>query len=111
LEFNITITVLPKDIENTPIQGSISGVPTIVNIPVASGVWTPVSFVSGSSKQIILQCRDQVDWYFSTTSGNNDFFTFRSNAIFSASIVTTSGSILGWVKIEHDSVMELLVGT
>lgn len=100
----------PKDVEGTTIQGSISIIPLVDNYTTISGVWYPITLNSSESKQIILQPRDTIDWYFATTSGAEDYFTIKSGAALSASLVTTSGDIVGWVSANQATVFELLIG-
>jgi hypothetical protein len=99
----------PLDISQTPLQGTLNGIPNIQNITTYSGVWFPVTLHFEESKQMLLQSRLMVDWYFSTTSGG-DYFTFRLGAALQAPIVTTSGTTLGWVMCNQDMIFELLVG-
>ena len=99
----------PVDISNTPLQGTLNGVPKVQNIVTYSGGWYPVILEYEESKQMILQSRSPVDWYFSTASGG-DYFTFHSGAAMQAPIVATSGTLIGWIFCDTDMVFELLVG-
>jgi hypothetical protein len=99
----------PLDISSIPLQGTLNGIPLIQNIVTTSGTWHSVTMEFEESKQMILQPRQAVDWYFSSTQGG-DYFTLRQGAALQAPIVTTSGSIVGWVSCDQDMVFELMVG-
>jgi hypothetical protein len=99
----------PSDISNTPLQGTLNGIPLIQNLTTYSGEWYPIILEFEESKQMILQPRLAVDWYFSTTSGGN-YFTLRQGAALQAPIVTTSGTTIGWVSCNQNVVFELLTG-
>jgi hypothetical protein len=99
----------PVDISQTPLQGTLNGIPHIQNLTTISGEWYPIILEFEESKQLLLQPRSTVDWYFSTTSGG-DYFTFRLGAALQAPVVTVSGSVIGWVSSNQDVVFELLTG-
>lgn len=105
----MTYKPLPVDISNIPIQGGLSGVPYIQNITTYSGVWSPIVMGFEESKQIILQPRGAVEWYYATASGS-DYFTLRSGAALHAPVVTVSGTTIGWVMCNQDTTFEILVG-
>lgn len=99
----------PSDISQTPLQGTLNGIPSIQNMTTYSGTWYPVIMQYEESKQMILQPRQVVDWYFSTASGG-DYFTLRQGAALQVPVVTTSGTTLGWVACNQTMVFELLIG-
>jgi hypothetical protein len=103
------IRPLPRDIENTTIQGSISGIPEVQEISTLSGEWSSIVLDTEECKKIILQPRAQIDWLFSTSSGGQ-YFTFHDGAALAAPVVTTSGTTICWVKPASDVVFELLIG-
>lgn len=102
------IQVLPKDIEQTPIQGAISGIPKVQNLSTVSGSWYSVD-LEYECKQLILQPRHEVDWLFATTSGG-DYFTARNGAALEAPVVAASGTTIGWVSCNTSTTFELLIG-
>ena len=103
------IRPLPRDIENTTIQGSIKGIPGVQEISTLSGEWSSIVLSYEECKQIILQPRVQIDWLFSTSSGGQ-YFTFHDGAALAASVVTTSGTTICWVKPESSVIFEMLIG-
>jgi hypothetical protein len=104
------ITHLPHDVGENVIQG-ISGIPFIDNFEVvASGSWTAIQVRTAETKQVILQPRDQIDWYVATSSGGSTYFTIRGGAALQAPVVTTSGVTLFWVTANQPAIFELLVG-
>jgi hypothetical protein len=99
----------PTDISNTPLQGTLNGIPYIQNVTTQSGEWTAITLTFEESKQLILQSRSQITWLYSTTSGG-DYFTVRAGGAIEAPIVATSGTLICWVMPEQDTIFELLVG-
>jgi len=99
----------PVDISNIPLQGTLNGIPKVQNVTTTSGEWTPVILLFEESKQLLLQPRSLITWYFATASGG-DYFTFKNGATLEAPVVAVSGTLICWVKPEQDVVFEMLVG-
>ena len=103
------ITPLPHDVGENVIQG-ISGIPFVDNFQVvASGSWTAIQVRTSETKQVILQPRTAVDWFFSTSSGGS-YFTIRAGAALQAPVVTVSGATIGWVTANQATTFEILIG-
>lgn len=103
------IKPIPIDISNTPIQGSLSGIPKVQIMTTHAGSWHPVILEYEECKQIALQSRGIIDWYFSTSSGG-DYYTLRNGASLEAPVVAVSGTLLCWVSCSEDMVFEMLIG-
>lgn len=99
----------PLDISNIPLQGTLNNIPTIQTCTVTSGQWTPIIITAEESKQILIQPRTAIDWFFSTASGGN-YFTLRGGSTLQAPLVTISGVTIGWVSADYDSTFEILIG-
>jgi hypothetical protein len=99
----------PIDISNIPLQGTLNNIPTIQNFNTISGTWYSVVLEAEESKQILIQVRDKIDWFYATTSGGN-YFTFRVGSTMQAPIVAISGTIIGWVSADSPTTFEVLVG-
>jgi len=99
----------PIDISNIPLQGTLNNIPTIQTCTVVSGEWTPVIIEAEETKQILIQPRSAIDWFFSTTSGGS-YFTFRGGSTLQAPIVTVSGVTIGWVSANSATTIEIMVG-
>jgi hypothetical protein len=99
---------LPKDIENTPIEG-ISSIPYIQNFTVTSGTWVDLT-TSVDIKNFILQCRTSDTWFFATASGSSTYFSVKLGGAMGARLVTTSGTSLGWASSNTSVIIEMMQG-
>ena len=99
----------PLDISRVPIHGALNNIAPIQNFTTVAGEWYPVTMDYEESKQLMLQPRSEVDWLVATTSGG-DYFTMRKGAILKAPLVTTSGTIICWIKTSGAEVFELMAG-
>jgi hypothetical protein len=99
----------PRDIEQTPLQGSISGIPLVQNLATVSGSWYPI-VLEYESKQILLQTRGMLTWYYATVSGG-DYYTIKNGGELQAPIVAASGTTIAWVACDTPTTFELMIGS
>jgi len=102
------VTPPPRDQENNILQGYISGIPNVLNITCLSGVWTEINSPY-ETKELLIQSRGSVTWYFSNDALGLTYFSFYNGAAWKANIASVSGTI-GYVSTEQNTVIEVLIG-
>jgi hypothetical protein len=99
----------PRDSEQQIISDAIQAIPQVAIFnTTASGQWVSI-VASTDTLSIILQPRDPVTWFFSTSSGGS-YFTIRNGGAIQTRLVVASGTAIGWVSANQSEIFELMQG-